>query len=215
MYVHRLSQLLPFVTVLLCSPDTRGEGSPWSEPKKVGPFLIWAEDAYSKYEHNEFHYSRHLVGDSALHGCCSTHVHVLWERRQDEFHSIDVRYPLAVAVPNFLCNPESVIETAVQHVRENPESFDKIQNRMTSTAKDRRGGGYPGPQIGASNTVSTRMLRCIKPVMAEYFPYIDQVMGVNDRVLSLFPGTLYNVSVAALAVSWTSGPESSSTHSRL
>ena len=146
-------------------------------PFKVGPFLIWSDNAYAKYENNEFHYSKHLVGDRNLHGCCATNVHVLWERRRDEHHSIDMKYPLAVAVPNFVCDPQSLIDGAVRQVNANPESFDHIQQRITSTDKKRRGGGYPGPQIGAGTEISSRMLRCIKPVMAEYFPYIDQVGG--------------------------------------
>ena len=75
-------------------------------PKQVGPFLVWTDDAYSKYERNEFHYSKHIVGDSSMHGCCATHVHVLWERRKDEHHAIDTKYPLVVAVPNFVCTPQ-------------------------------------------------------------------------------------------------------------
>ena len=69
---------------------------------------------------------------------------------------------------------QKVIDVAIDQVHTNPESFDHIQARIESKDRKRRGGGYPGPQIGAGTDVSSQMLRCIKPVMAEYFPYIDQ-----------------------------------------
>lgn len=178
------------VAGLVASPcaadDTTAEDGGQQLPQKLGPFLVWEDDAYSTYEENEFHYSKYLVGSSALHGCCATHVHVLWERRHDEIHSVDTKYPLAVAVPNFICEPQGLIDSAVQQVRDNPESFDHIESRMKSTDKNRRGGGYPGPQITAGVNVSTQMLRCIKPVMSEYFPYIDQVR----RYVLFFCGVL-------------------------
>ena len=111
-------------------------------PKKVGPFLVWSESVYEKYEKNEFRYSKHLVGNSSIHGCCATHVHVLWERRKDEIHSVDVRYPLVVAVPNFVCDVESVVDVAVDQVNARPESEEHIESRMKSTDTKRRGGGY-------------------------------------------------------------------------
>ncbi len=95
----------------------RINGNNISWPEVLGPFLVWADGAYSKYESRAFDYSRHVVGGPEIHGCCASHVHVLWERRHDETHSVDTRYPLVVAVPNFVCNPEALVDAAVEQVR--------------------------------------------------------------------------------------------------